>query len=781
VPNSLRPPFRLITLGRLALVDATGREEPTLASRRRKLAVLAVIALAPRPLSRDTLIDMFWGERDEARARNSLSDALSHLRSVLGRAALPAYRDEIRLAEDSSLTTDVVDLAGAAAAGDHARVAALYGGSFLEGVHVDEAPRFEDWRDRIRMQADAAFVKAAAAICAQLAGAQHHEERALLARRWLALEPGSTVAALHLLDAISAPGTREARIAAAREYQALVERLRRDLDIAPDTAVVERAAELATGLAGAAKDVPGDPTDEAAAVPPAPPASSPPRSPGSGSRRTALLAAAALTVLAVASALLVLRSGTDPAPTRVATTDDIGHIVPGSVAVLRFRNISGDSADQYFSDGMAEEVMHALARVEGLQVAARSASFLLPADSLDPREVGRRLRVATVLEGNVRRAGDLLRVSVRLVSTTNGYTLWQDSYDRRVTDAFRVQEEVARSVAGALRIEFQRADALRARRAIADFETYDLYLRGRYIWWTTSTEEGVQRSIAHFRRALARDSTFAQAWVGLADALLELTSSHHVTPVTVVTPARDALLRAIALDPYLADAHASLGYLATFHDHQWQSAESSFLRALALDARHANARLWLAWLLTARGRHDEAAAQIRQAQAYEPLSRLLGARLATMLYFARNYEGCIRQANISIEADSTFWLPYRQLGEALVQVGRPADALAPMRKAVALSPTAENRARHAYALARAGDTAAARDILADLASEGGNVSPVEVARVYTALGENDRALHFLERGAELGSSALVLVGVEPAFDPLRGSPRFQRIVRRLDL
>ncbi|HSJ13329.1 MAG TPA: tetratricopeptide repeat protein [Longimicrobiales bacterium] len=778
--NSLQPPFRLITLGRLALVDAHGREEPTLASRRRKLAVLAVIAEARRPLSRDILIDMFWGDRDEARARNSLSDALSHLRSVLGRAALPAYRDEIGLAEDSPVTMDVVDLLSAAAAGDHARVAALYGGSFLEGVHVDEASRFEDWRDRIRAQTDAAFVKAAAAVCVQLASAQDHEERALLARRWLALEPGSTVAALHLLDAISAPGTRAARVAAVREYYALADRMRRDLDIAPEAAVVERAAELATGLGGAG-DVPGDPTDEAASAPPATPELPPPRSPGSESRRTGLLAVAAAVVLMVAAALLFLRSGADPVTTQVATTDDAGPAAPRSVAVLRFRNIGGDPADQYFSDGMAEEVMHALARVEGLQVAARSASFLLPADSLDPREIGRRLRVATVLEGSVRRAGDLLRVSVRLVNATNGYTLWQESYDRSVTDAFRVQEEVAHSVAAALRIELQRADALRTRRAITDFETYDLYLRGRYIWWTTSNEDGVQRSIAHFRRALARDSTFAQAWVGLADALLELTSSYHVTPATVVAPARDALLRAIALDPYLADAHASLGYLATFHDHRWQDAESSFLRALALDARHANARLWLAWLLTARGRHDEAVAQIRQAQAYEPLSRLLGARLATMLYFARNYEGCIRQANSSIEADSTFWLPYRQLGEALVQVGRPADALAPMRKAVALSPTAENRARHAYALARAGDTAAARVILADLASEGGDVSPVEVARVYTALGENDRALHFLERGAELGSSALVLVNVEPAFDPLRGSPRFLRIMRRLDL
>jgi TolB-like protein/DNA-binding SARP family transcriptional activator/Tfp pilus assembly protein PilF len=781
VANSLQPPFRLITLGRLALVDAHGREEPTLASRRRKLAVLALIAEARRPLSRDTLIDIFWGERDEARARNSLSDALSHLRSVLGRAALPAYRGEIGLAEDAPLTVDILDLMRAAAIGDHGRVVALYGGPFLDGVHVDDAPRFEDWRDRIRAQTDAAFASAAAAVCDLLAHEQSHEERARLARRWLILEPASTAAALHALDAISAPGTRAACVAAVREYHALVDRLRRDLDIAPDAAVAARAAAFAARLVEPIVDVPTDlPDDIVPALPPASEPAPPPRR-GSGRPRTVLLAAAAAVVLAAPATLLILGAGADTLPDQVATADDPGVAAARSVAVLRFRNIGPVSTDQYFSDGMSEEVMQALARVEGLQVAARSASFLLSGDSLDPREIGRRLRVATVLEGSVRRAGELLRVSIRLVNTTDGYTLWQETYDRSVSEAFEVQEEVARAVAAALRIELQREDAMRARRATTDFETYDLYLRGRHIWWTANSEEGVRRSIAHFRRALARDSTFAQAWVGLADALLELTSSHHVAPADVVSPAREALLRARKLDPYLADAHASLGYLATFHDHRWQEAESSFLRALALDARHANARLWLAWMLTALGRHDEAVAQIRHALAYEPQSRLLGVRLATMLYFSRDYEGSIRQADTGIEADSTFWLPYRQKGEALVQVGRAADALAPMRKAVALSPTAETRARYAYALAHAGDGPAAREILADLASEGRNVSPIEVARVHTALGEHDRALHFLERGAELGSSALVLINVEPAFDPLRGSPRFLRIMRRLAL
>jgi TolB-like protein/DNA-binding SARP family transcriptional activator/Flp pilus assembly protein TadD len=784
VADSLQPPFRLITLGRLALLDAHGREEPTLASRRRKLAVLAVLAEARRPLGRDTVIDMFWGERDEERARNSLSDALSHLRRVLGRAALPAYRDEIGLAHESRLAVDLLELRSAAARGDHARVVALYAGPFLDGVHVDDAPRFEDWRDRIRAEADTAFVRAAAAECDRLARTHADEERAQLARRWLGVEPAATEAALHLLAAVAAPGTRGARVAAVREYHALADRLRRDFDIAPAAAVGARAADLADGLTEPAFDLPTVPAESAA------PAASPTAESPAGlaayeprARRALwfVLAAAAALVAGAALLMMLVRPESVAAP---AVAGDVANAATArSVAVMRFRNIGGDSADQYFSDGMAEEVMHAIARIEGVQVAARSASFALSDDDMHPREIGHRLRVATVLEGSVRRAGDLLRVSVRLVNATSGFTLWQESYDRTVTEVFAVQEEVAHAVAAALRVELQREDERRARRASTDFETYDLYLRGRYVWWTSTTEEGVRRSIADFRRALARDSTFAPAWVGLADALLRLTSNYDIAPADVVAPAREALLHAIALDPYLPDAHATFGYLATFHDHQWTDAEASFLRALELDARHANARLWYAWMLTARGRHDEAVVQVRHAHAYEPLSRLLRARLATMLYFARDYEGAVRQADASIEADSTFWLPYRQKGEALVQMGRAADALAPMQKAAAMSPTGETRARYAYALARAGHGAEARDILAELVSStaAGYVSPVELARVHVGLADQNRALALLEQALELGASTVVLVNVEPAFDQLRGEPRFLRIVRQLAL
>lgn len=780
--DTLEPPFRLITLGRLALVDAQGHEDAALGSRRRKLALLAVLALSRRPLTRDTLVNMFWGERAEERARNSLSDALSNLRRVLGRAALPAYRDEIGITEDTPLTVDVLELEAALAAGRPEQAVALYGGPFLEGVHIDDALDFEDWRDRIRRRVDAAFARSAAAVCEALARDGPAEARVQLARRWLAVEPTSAEAALHLLNGLGAAGTYAAHAAAVREYRLLEERLRRDVGVAPAAAVGARAAELARRLEdSSAGELQQTNVLDARQQDLAPPAPVDPATPSPTQRRQRVAAAAAAGVLLVVLLLLLVVErdvSREARPVGAVPSASIR-----SVAVLRFRNIGGDSADQYFSDGMAEEIMHTLARVEGVQVAARSASFALSADSIDVRDIARRLNVATVLEGSVRRSGDMLRVAVRLVNASEGYTVWQETYDRGVAEAFAVQEEVAQSVAAALQIQLQREDAVRARRARTDFETYDLYLRGRYVWWTAHTEQGVRSSISYFRRALARDSSFAPAWVGLADAFLELTASHDVAPADVVPHAREALLRATRLDPHLADAHASLGYVATFHDRRWTYAEAAFTQALELDARHANARLWYAWLLTARGRHEEALAQIRQAQTYDPLSRLLGARLATMLYFARDYEGAVQQAHASIEADSSFWLPHRQSGEALVQLGRNAEAVAALRRAASISASGETRARLAYGLARAGAESAARRLLADLMSstESGYLSPVELARVHVGLGDHPHAIQLLERAVELGAPAAILLNVEPAFDPLRTDPRFLAVVRTLGL
>ncbi|HUF64815.1 MAG TPA: tetratricopeptide repeat protein [Gemmatimonadaceae bacterium] len=784
--TQLQPSHRLITLGGLALVDADGRAEPSLATRKRKLALLVWLALTGKPASRDRLIGVFWGEREEERARNSLSDALSSLRRILGRSALPAYRDQVMLAEDTLLTVDVLELQAAAQRGEHDRVIDLYAGPFLDGVYVDAAPDFEKWSDQVRQRVDALFARACRARCNELARAGSWTECETIARRWLSVESASGEAAMHLLNAIVAPGTHVARVAAVREHAALSERVARELGVGLDPAVTARARELADEVKimddaqVSAIDSPAAPATVTAATEPADPLPRsgrlPPRRPWVKSG----IAGAAATLALVA--LIVTRGGDETPASRARAVDRGGGVPdPHSVAVLRFRNIGGDSADQYFSDGIAEEVMDAIGRLRGVQVAPRSASFPLSADTIDVREIARRLNVATVLEGSVRRGGARLRVSVRLVSALESQTLWHGTYDRTVQDAITVQEEVARAVAGALQVELgQLREADRRRRVATDFQTYDLYLRGRYAWWNASTEEGVRRGIAHFRRALARDSAFAPAWAGLAGAQLELTAMHDVAPTEVVPQARAALLRARSLDSSLADAHALLGYVATVHDRRWEDAEASFRRALALDPRHTSARLWYAWMLAARGRHDEAVREIRHAREYEPTSELLSARLATMLYFARDFEGAIELTRASIETDSRFWLQHRQLGEALVQIGQLREAVASLRHAATMSPTGETRARLAYGLARAGDTTAARALLTEL-RESGYVSPVELARVHVALGEHTLALQLLERAAEIGASTVVMLNVEPAFDPLRRDVRFRSLVHHLGL
>jgi DNA-binding SARP family transcriptional activator len=254
-------PFRLRTLGRLALADEAGHDDPSLSTRPRKLALLTWLALRPeRRASRDRLIGIFWGERDDARARNSLSDALSHLRRVLGRDAIRSQGDEIIVASDSRLTIDAVELVAAARSEDHARVTALYRGPFLDGFYVDEAPEFDDWRDRERRRLADLFARSAAARCSEFAKEKSWESCRDLSERWLDAQPASTDAALSLLRAIAAPGTHAALAAAISSSRTLVRRLDAEVGIAPDPAVTAFAAELSARLSATPKPAtPADP------------------------------------------------------------------------------------------------------------------------------------------------------------------------------------------------------------------------------------------------------------------------------------------------------------------------------------------------------------------------------------------------------------------------------------------------------------------------------------------------------------------------------------------
>jgi TolB-like protein/DNA-binding SARP family transcriptional activator len=791
------PPSSLRTLGGLTL-ERDGLALPAAASQPRKLALLALVAAsgtAGGGIARDRVLGLLWPELTQARARHALAQLRYAIGRDLGGDPFVPGRD-LRL-DPGLVVSDRESLEAAVAVGDAERVAQLYRGPWLDGFFLSNAPEFERWMEEERGSLHTRVVATLRRAAREAATGADPE---IAADRWgslLAVEPMDAEGAVQRMRALVRIGDRSGAIAVARAHR---EARARELQLPPDPAVSQLEAQL---LDEARRVVPPAlPTPEGRApVAPEPTVTRtdrpdgvavPPLTRRAPRRRIAWGAGVAVGAALGAAVLAAALADADrPAATAAPSADGAGSdsappapASARSVAVMRFRSIGETPEDRYFADGVSEEIIQTLARLDGVHVSSRSSSFALSTDTLTARDVGRRLGVETLVEGSVRRERDRLRLSVRLIDAANGYTRWSETFDRPATDVFAVQEAIARAIAGALRVRLAEGTPLIAPQRTTDPQTYDLYLRGRYLWWNSASERGVQESVREFRRALARDSTFAPAWVGLADAHFELTAFHDVAPRAVVSTARAALLRALALDSTLADVHASLGYLHTFHDRDWAAAESRFRRALALDPRHGRAHLWYAWMLAARARHAEALREIRVARSLEPLDPLIAVRVGTMRYLAGDAEGAASECRRVAEESRGFAIAHRQLGEALLQQpGQAVAGVSALRRAAALSPTTETRARLAYGLARAGAVADARRLLAELEQGAAQayVSPLERARVLVGLGERERALDLLERAYDAGASTLVLLAVDPAFAPLRPEPRFRSLLRRLGL
>jgi TolB-like protein len=281
-----------------------------------------------------------------------------------------------------------------------------------------------------------------------------------------------------------------------------------------------------------------------------------------------------------------------------------------SVAVLPFTNLSPEPGNEYFSDGMTEELITALGKVAGLRVVARTSAFAFKGRNADVREIGHALNVGTVLEGSVRRAGHRLRVTAQLINVADGYHLWADEYDRELRDVFQVQDELARAIVGALRVPLQLMalpDSALVRVATADPGAHDLYLQGR-VFWNQRTPSALQTAARYFERAIARDSTYAEAYAGLAEAYVLLPEYADAPPRETFAKVKAAALRALTLDSTLGQAHAALGYAYMRYDWDWRGAEREFRRAVALTPSYPTAHQWYALYLITVGRSEEALA-----------------------------------------------------------------------------------------------------------------------------------------------------------------------------
>ena len=501
--------------------------------------------------------------------------------------------------------------------------------------------------------------------------------------------------------------------------------------------------------------------------------------PATGSRTFVRRAAVAIgVILALAGGAVLAARLRSPAG---GATD---RTVPASTAVLPFADLSPAKDQEYFSDGLTEELITALSRVEGVRVAARTSSFQFKGRQVDVRDVGRRLDVGSVLEGSVRRSGNRVRISAQLVSARDGYQLWADSYDRELADVFAVQEDIARAIIAALRVRLgvKGNEALHAR-PTADIEAHELYLKGRFAW-NQRTAAGMREAVSFLEQAVVRDSAFAQAWAALASAYLLVVPYAGASRELTWPKARAAAGKALALDSTLGEAHTALAYGSMIYDWDWLAAEASFRRAIAVDSSYPTAHQWYADFLWGRGRLDEALREMQVAHRLDPLSLVISSELGATYYLLRRFEEAEAQLRQTLALDPNYAHALYLLGQVHLQQRRYREAIDAMRRALELGGFQEDLAGGlAYAYAASGDTAEATRYTAELKQRWsrGATGPFALALAYAGQGKLTQSFEYLDRAIEVRDIFMPEDFFDPLLDPLRADPRFARVEKRMGI
>ena len=478
---------------------------------------------------------------------------------------------------------------------------------------------------------------------------------------------------------------------------------------------------------------------------------------------------------AVAASALVDRGDAAlPGPGPVSATDT------PRVAVLPFLNLSPDPDNEYFADGITEDVIAHLSKISALRVISRASVMHLKKRQGTIGEMARRLGATTVLDGSVRRNGDRVRIVAQLVDAATDRHLWAEIYDRELTDIFAIQTDVALHIATALEAELSADERTRIRReATTSMEAYQLSLKGRH-HFLRFTPEGQRRSIEFFRRAIEVDPSYALAYAQMALAYTELADSGAMPGDEARPGATRAADTALRLDPLLAEAHYAAGYVRAVLLFDWEGAEAAYRRAIELCPSCAEAYDLYGRLCSGLGRYDDALALVRKAQALDPFT--VRVDLANVLLRAGRYDEALPEATAAMEFDPEYDRAQATLGWAYLRLGRTDDGIAALRRAVELAPDyAQWTAQLGQALAEAGRVDEARAVLRDLEERAatGFVAPYHLAFVHTGLGDHGRAIDLLERALEAGDGAVYAVGGSFLFTPLRSHPRFQSLLERI--
>ena len=455
-----------------------------------------------------------------------------------------------------------------------------------------------------------------------------------------------------------------------------------------------------------------------------------------------------------------------------------------SVAVLPFRNLNPDSDNEYFSDGLTEELIHALSRIPGLQVVSRTSAFEFKGKSQNVSKIGEQLKVSAVVEGSVRRLDDRIRVSTQLVNVSDGFNLWSQRFDVKMTDIFDVQEEIAQSIANLLKVELgsKIGSSGLVKRQTDNFEAYDLYLRGRF-YWNKRSGEGFPKALEYYQRALELDPNYALAYAGIADYHVSVASWGLEAPTEAWPKAKEAVKKALAADPTLAEAHASMGIIRMWYEWNWKEAEREFLRAIELKPGLPISHLYYNLLLVQTGRFDEAEEQIRIALDSDPLSVPANMYLAGVSHYRRDYDRSMQQARKVLDIDANDIEAHIVVGLNLEQQHEYLAAIAELQKAYDLSQFPLILGPLGSCYGQAGNKQKALSLLEGLneAAKQGYVAPISWVMLYLGVGDQEQAFAWLQRAAEARDVLLCYLKVGPIYDSIREDPRYADLLQRVGL
>ena len=455
-----------------------------------------------------------------------------------------------------------------------------------------------------------------------------------------------------------------------------------------------------------------------------------------------------------------------------------------SVAVVPFAHADGDQELEFLSDGLTENLINGLSRASRLKVIAHNSVFRYKGKEIDPQKVGKDLGVEAILMGRVAQHGNDLSISVELIDARDRSHLWGEHYDRKTTDLSFLQKELAQDIANKLRLQFGPEGQPPNRKSYTDnIEAYQLYVKGRY-FWNKRTEAGLRKGIEYFQQAIEQDPSYALAYAGLADSYIILANWRYAPAGESYAKAKASSLRALELDDRLPEALTSLAYTILLYERDWKTSEAKFRQAIALNSNYASAHHFYSICLVSAGRQAEAVAEIKRAQELDPLSLIITSVRGWIHYEGREFDQAVYQFNKSLEMDPKYVPALLDLGASYLRTGEYNKAISKFEEAKTVNgETGRILADLAQAYALSGRKSEAHKILRPLQdpSKPNFVSAWDLALVYTALEDKTRAIELLENAANNRFGWIILLGVDPALDSLRGEPRFEKLKQRVGI